>query len=139
MPKVGAHGSHSHTGGTGHSGKGNSELGLQRRLRAAFSAGDVMLADALYCNYFLIATLIGAGVDVLFEQHGSRITDFRRGQALGARDHVVRWSKPQRPDWMTPEQYAGFPDELTVRETQVDGQILVTTMLNHRAVRKGEL
>ena len=25
MPKVGAHGSHSHTGGTGHSGKGNSK------------------------------------------------------------------------------------------------------------------
>ena len=122
-----------------HSGKGNSELGLQRKLSAAFSPGDVMLADALYCNYFLIATLIGAGVDALFEQHGSRITDFRRGQALGTRDHVVRWAKPQRPDWMTPEQYAAFPDELTVREAKVDGQILVTTMLNPRTVRKGEL
>jgi len=34
-----------------------------------------MLADTLYCNYFLIATLMAAGVDVLFEQNGSRITD----------------------------------------------------------------
>ena len=41
-----------------HSGKGNSELGLLRKLGAAFSPGDVMLADALYCNYFLIATMI---------------------------------------------------------------------------------
>ena len=48
------------------SGKGTSELGLLRRLGAAFQAGDVMLADAFYCNYFLIATLKAAGVDVLF-------------------------------------------------------------------------
>ena len=44
-------------------------------LLESFRPGDVMLADALYCNYFLIATLMAAGVDVLFEQHGSRITD----------------------------------------------------------------
>ena len=72
-----------------------------------FRPGDVMLADALYCNYFLIATLMGAGVDVLFEQSGSRITDFRRGQSLGTRDHIVNWQKPvARPQWMTTEQYA---------------------------------
>ena len=41
--------------------------------------GNVMLADALYCNYFLIATLMAAGVDVLFEQNGAHITNFRRG------------------------------------------------------------
>src|SRR3990172_3353432 len=39
------------------SGKGNSELGLLRSLGAAFSAGDVMLADALYCNSFLTAPI----------------------------------------------------------------------------------
>ena len=80
-----------------HSGKGTGELGLVRRLLKGFSPGDVMLADALYCNYFLIATLMGAGVDVLFEQNGSRITDFRRGQSLGTRDHIVHWPKPARP------------------------------------------
>ena len=39
-------------------GKGNSELGLWRSLGAALSSGEVMLADAFYCNYFLIATLL---------------------------------------------------------------------------------
>ena len=123
-----------------HSGKGSSELGLLRGLGAAFCAGDVMLADAYYCNYFLIATLQEAGVEVLFEQNGARITDFRRGEQLGQRDHLVCWPKPKnRPPWMTPEHYASFPDEITVRETKVDGQVLVTTMLNHRRVRKTEL
>lgn len=123
-----------------HSGKGSGELGLVRRLLEGFRPGDVMLADALYCNYFLIATLMAAGVDVLFEQNGSRITDFRRGQSLGTRDHIVHWPKPAaRPEWMTPEQYAHFPDELTVREVKVAHQVLVTTLLDHRKVSKDDL
>ena len=122
------------------SGKGNSELGLLRSLGAAFCAGDVMLADAFYCNYFLIAKLQADGVEVLFEQNGTRITDFRRGQQLGKRDHRVHWPKPKnRPQWMTQKQYQSFPNEITVREVKVDGQVLVTTMLDHRKVRKTEL
>ena len=123
-----------------HAGKGSSELGLLRTLGAAFSPGDVMLADAFYCNYFLIATMIAAGVDVLFEQNGARHTDFRRGTSLGPRDHRVNWVKPKsRPDWMTEQQYAELPGELTVREVRVDGQILVTTLLNPRQVSKSAL
>ena len=123
-----------------HSGKGSGELGLVRGLLEGFCPGDVMLADALYCNYFLIATLMGAGVDVLFEQNGSRITDFRRGQSLGTRDHIVHWPKPAaRPQWMTPEQYADFPDKITVREVKVAHQVLVTTLLDHRKVSKDDL
>jgi hypothetical protein len=123
-----------------HAGQGSSELGLLRGLASSFSAGDLMLADSFYCNYFLIATLVGAGVDVVFEQNAARITDFRRGERLAARDHRVSWPKPvARPSWMTPDQYAAFPDTLTVREAQVDGQILVTTLLDHRRVRKSAL
>lgn len=123
-----------------HSGKGTGELGLVRSLLDGFCPGDVMLADALYCNYWLIATLMGAGVDVLFEQNGARITDFRRGQSLGTRDHIVHWPKPAaRPQWMTPQQYEAFPDELRVREAKVAHQVLVTTMLDHRKVSKDDL
>jgi hypothetical protein len=123
-----------------HSGKGTGELALVRSLLDGFCPGDVMLADALYCNYWLIAMLIARGVDVLFEQNGARITDFRRGQSLGTRDHLVCWPKPAtRPDWMTPQQYAGFPDELLVREVKVAHQVLVATMLDHRKVSKDDL
>jgi len=38
---------------------------------------------------FLIAALLERDVDVAFEQNGSRITDFRRGWSLGARDHIM--------------------------------------------------
>lgn len=121
-------------------GKGSSELGLLRRLETAFSRGDVMLADALYCNYFVIASLVGAGVDVVFAQHGARITDFRRGKRLGMRDHRVSWPKPKaRPEWMSREEYAALPEELTLREVKVGKKILVSTFLCPRKVSKAEL
>ena len=123
-----------------HQGKGSGELGLVRRLLEGFKPGDVMLADALYCNYFLIAALMAKGVDVVFEQNGSRITDFRRGQSLGTRDHIVHWPKPAtRPQWMTPEQYGDAPDAITLREVKVARQVLVTTLLDHRRVSKDDL
>jgi hypothetical protein len=121
-------------------GKGTSELGLLRQLASAFSPGDVMLADAFYCNYFLIAAMQAAGVDVLFAQNGARITDFRRGERLGSRDHRVSWPKPKiRPEWMSREDYAALPDELILREVKVGKKILVTSFLSPRSVRKAAL
>ncbi len=121
-------------------GKGTSELGLLRKLAAAFSPGDVMLADAFYCNYFLIAALQAVGVDVLFAQNGARTTDFRRGKRLGTRDHRVSWPKPKaRPEWMSPEEFAALPEELILREVKVGKKILVTTFLSPRRVSKSAL
>ena len=122
-----------------HSGKGSGELTLVRALLDGFDAGDVMLADALYCNYFLIATLVERDVDVVFKQNGARITDFRRGWQLDTRDHIVFWSKPARPQWMTPEQYARMPEELMLREAKAGHQVLVTTMLSARDLNKADL
>jgi hypothetical protein len=66
---------------------------VERRLLKVFPQGDVMLVDALDCNCLLIARLSAAGVNMLFELNGSRITDFRSSQSLGMCDHVVRWTK----------------------------------------------
>lgn len=123
-----------------HGGKSTGELALFNDLRATFSPGDVMLADALYCNYWLIATMIAADVDVVMAQHGSRNTDFRRGKSLGKRDHLVTWPKPaSRPAWMTREQYRAFPDELTMRESKRNHRIVVTTLLDVRQVSQQDL
>ena len=120
-------------------GKGHSEHGLVRELLGAFCPGEV-LADTLYCSYWLIATLQSAGVDVLFEQHGSRHSDFRRGHHLGTRNHTVIWRKPlQCPAWMTHEQYKAYPEELIVREVKGEKRVLVTTILDGRTVRKKDL
>src|SRR5699024_7347945 len=78
-------------------GKGAHEQALLRELLDNFEPGDVMLGDALYATYFLLAELQARGVDGVFEQHGSRrrSTDFRTGQRLGPKDHLVELSKPK--------------------------------------------
>ena len=121
-------------------GKGSGELALFRDLQAAFLPGDVMLADALYCHYFLIARMIDSGVDVVMAQHGSRNTDFRRGKSLGKRDHIIKWTKPAHcPPWMKREEYQAFPNELTMRESRRNQRVLVTTMLDPNKLDQDEL
>jgi hypothetical protein len=110
-------------------GKGTGEHGLFRGLKDSFVEGDIMLADGYYGSYFLIADQLARGVDVLFEQHGARQTDFRRGKKLGTRDHEVCWSKPARPDWMNLEDYGDYPKQIRVREVKVQKKVLVTTLL----------
>ncbi len=91
-------------------------------------------------DYFLIAALQAMGVDVLFAQHGARITDFRRGEKLGTRDHRVSWPKPKaRPEWMSAEDYAALPEELILREVKVGKKVLVTTLLCPRKACKTAL
>jgi len=68
--------------------------------------GDVLLGDCGFCCYFMLALLIGRGVDVVVRQHQSRRTNFRLGRRLGKEDHVVAWQRPQRPAWMDKETYA---------------------------------
>ena len=120
-------------------GKGTGEHGLFRQIKGAFTEGDVMLGDSYYCSYFLIADQQSRGVDVVFEQHGARRTDFRRGQKLGERDHVVNWPKPAKPDWMSEKEYARYPDELRMREVKVRKKVLVTTFLMPKAVSRNTL
>jgi len=120
-------------------GKGTGEGALLRTLLESFETGDVLLADRYFCSYFIIALLLRQGVDVLFEQHAGRKTDFRRGKRLGVRDHLIEWKRPTRPDWMTPEEYAEIPETLTLREVKVGRKVLVTTLHCKRQAPPQEL
>ena len=84
-------------------GKGGNERCLLRLLEHTFESGDVVLGDAFFPNYFFMAKMQARGVDILMQQNGSRarITDFRRGIKLGAKDHLIVIEKPKVcPDWI---------------------------------------
>lgn len=100
-------------------GKETGEPALLRELLDRFQPGDVFLGDCCYCSYFLMALLLDRGVDVVVRQHQRRRTDFRCGQWLGPKDHVVVWQRPACPTWMDHETYATIPETITVRELQV--------------------
>jgi len=112
-------------------GKGGDEQSLLRSILDTLHRGDLLLGDAYYASYFLFCALRERGVDALFEQQGARrrSTDFRRGQRLGPRDHLIALEKPKRkPDWMAQADYDRAPDTLTVRELRVGRKLLVTTL-----------
>jgi len=114
-------------------GKGSGEQTLVRTLLDTFEPGDVVLGDALYGSYWLLATCQARGVDVVFEQNGARRqkTDFRRGKKLGVKDHVIALQKPlQRPAWMSEADYNAAPGELMLRECRAGRKVLITTLLN---------
>ena len=111
-------------------GKGTGEQSLLMNMLDRLNKDDVLLADALLATWWIIQGAIGRGVDVVMPQHGVRITDFTRGQRLGKNDHVVQWPRPPKPKAMSAEEYARYPEFITMREVKVNGRILVTTLLD---------
>lgn len=119
-------------------GKGTGEQTLLQSLTVHLNTGDVLLADALLATWWIIEAAKLRGADVLMAQHGKRITDFARGhpsgvdQGKGQKDHVVQWPRPPKPKGMSAEDYAAYPEFITIREIEIDGRILVTTLLDPR-------
>jgi hypothetical protein len=131
-----------------YAGKETGETALFRTLWEGLESGEIVLGDRFYGSFFGIAGLSRRGVDVLFRMHQRRKYDFRKGRCLGVEDHVVTWTKPERPEWMDEETYAQIPEELTVRELRitvdqpgfrVNELVLVTTLLDAGAYGKEEV
>jgi len=120
-------------------GKQTGENSLFRGLYHALAEGDVILADRCFSGWCDIALPRERGIDVILRKHQLRRTDFRTGERLGEGDHLVCWTKPPRPKWMSAERYATLPDELTLREVRVRvaqkgfrtrSLVVVTTLLD---------
>jgi len=120
-------------------GKQTGENSLFRRLYDALDQGDIILADRYFSGWSDIALPLGRGIDIVVRKHQLRATDFRTGKRLGKDDHLVFWTRPQRPKWMSSEQYATLPEELTLREVRIRvvqkglrtrSLVVVTTLLD---------
>jgi hypothetical protein len=99
-------------------GKQTGETALFRTLLEHLQPGDVLVADRYYCSYWIVALARVRGVHVVFRKHQLRHTDFRTGRRLGRNDHVVTWTKPQRPAWMDEADYEALAATLSLREVR---------------------
>ncbi len=123
-------------------GKGGDEQTLLRSIQETLESGDILVGDAFFPTFFLMAAMQAKGVDILMEQLGARkrVTDFRRGKRLGQRDHLITIKKPRRkPDWMSETVYQAAPETLTVREFKAGGKIMVTTLCCPKTACKTDL
>ena len=101
-----------------YSGKETGETALLRSRLDSFSPGDLLVADRDFCSFFRVALLLGRGVQSCTRMHQKRHFDFGRGRRLGKRDHLVAWTRPQRPQWMDQATYDTIPATLLLRELQ---------------------
>ncbi len=97
-------------------GKQTGESALLRSMLGSLKSGDIAVMDRYYCSFMMIALLLDQGTQVCARKHHLRHSDFRRGERLGKYDHLIVWTRPQRPEWMDKETYAKIPERLVLRE-----------------------
>jgi hypothetical protein len=131
-----------------YAGKGNSELGMLRKLWDIMLPGDVMLADRYMCAWYEIFMLRERGVDSVTRLSIHRSADFRRGRRLGKGDHIVEWQRPSIIRSIDRQTFKSLPEFLTVRETRVQVEqpgfrsrniIVVTTLLDAEEITASDL
>ena len=122
-------------------GKGADEHSMLRAILNTFEKGDLVIGDALYSSYWLLAYLQQNGINGVFQKNGGRAqkTDFRVGIKLAKNDHVVTYSRPQRPSWKSIEQYELAPKTIEIRELKVKHKIIVTTLLQEKTYSKNDI
>ena len=121
-------------------GKERGEQALLRKLLFHLRAGDILLGDANFENYFLLALVLQAQADVVFEKNGSRIIDFRKcHQKLGNKDGLFKLKRPVKPEWMSRELYDQMPAELVIRAVKNKCRIIVTTLLDAGGYSRTEI
>ena len=81
-----------------YAGKKTGEHALLRQLMDVFKPGDIAMGDCYYASYFLLAMLIKLNINFVFPMHSARNHDFRTGEQIGVKDHIVRWEKPSKPE-----------------------------------------
>jgi len=100
-------------------GKETGESALLREILSCLEGGDLAVLDRYYCSFMLLAMLRMQGVHFCARLHQRRSSDFRRGKRLGQDDHLITWTRPVRPDWMSEELYAQIPATMTLREVRL--------------------
>jgi hypothetical protein len=103
-----------------YAGKGTGETNLLRQTYGSLSPGDVVVADALFDDYFLIWELRQRGIDVVTRAQCRRVgTQTVRS---GPDGDVIVWQRPNKPRGMTGEQYRTYPKSQTMRQVSVDAR-----------------
>jgi hypothetical protein len=99
-------------------GKGSGEKSLFRRMYDTLQPGDVVLADALFDDYFIACELCQRGIDIVaraqYERTGTWVAESRPD------GDILVWQRPNKPRRMTGEQYRRYPKQLPMREVTVD-------------------
>ena len=91
-----------------YAGKGTGETTLLRGMYGALKPGDVVLADALFDNYFLACELRDRGLELVARVQAERVGS-RTVEARPDGD-VILWRRPNKPRGMTGAAVSPLPE-----------------------------
>jgi len=98
------------------------DLGLWHQVSDLLKKGDVLLGDAGFCAWALMAELKARGVDTVFRLHQARPKDLSQGRSLGGNQCLQTWRKPKHRPGKCPwdaAQWEALPEQLEVRIIKV--------------------
>jgi hypothetical protein len=103
-----------------YAGKGTGETTLLRQMYDALKPGDVVLADALFDDYFIVCELRQRGIELVARAQYRRVGT----QTVESRPDgdVIVWQRPNKPHGMAGEQYRTYPETLRMRQVSVDAR-----------------
>jgi hypothetical protein len=97
-----------------------NEMRLFQSFQPQVAKHDILIYDRAAGNYVVAASAKLWEADLISRVAIRRI-DFRKGQRLGKGDRLVVWKKSKyKPTYLTEEQWAKFPEEITVRVINVN-------------------
>jgi hypothetical protein len=80
----------------------------------------VVVADALFDNYFLACELRWRGIELVARVRAERVGS-RTIESRSDSDFIV-WQRPNKPRGMTGPQYRRYPENLAMRQVTVDAR-----------------
>jgi len=101
-------------------GKGTGEKTLFRQMYNTLNPGDVVLADALFDDYFIACELCHRNIDLVARVQHERV-ESRTAQS-GPDGDIIVWQRPNKPHGMTGEQYRKYPKQLLMRQVAIDAR-----------------
>jgi hypothetical protein len=125
-----------------YSGKETGETALLRQLLAELREGDILVADCYLCTYWIVAACRARGVEIVMKNHHKRSDHPASARRLCKGQRLVTWGRPNRPEWMSEEEYQRQPETIEIRLVDIqvpqkgfrpDAFTVATTMLDPRA------
>ena len=102
-----------------YAGKQSGETWLLWKMLDQLKPGDTLVADCFYCTYWLIAACQARGVNIVMKNHHKRDDDPVGANRINKHERTIVWLRPQRPDWMSQEEYEVMPKQVEVRLVDV--------------------
>ncbi len=101
-------------------GKGTGEKSLFRRMYDTLKPGDVVLADALFDDYFIVWELCKRKVDIVARVQHERVGSWTVKSS--PEGDILVWRRPHKPLGMTGAKYRSYPKSFMMRQVTVDAR-----------------